>query len=266
MESPRGTTLQVAWALRIGVAMEFIGHGALGLGRTAAWTPYFAVLGIPRGPAIALMPYVGALDVALGLTVLLYPARGAILYMAAWGLCTAMVRPLAGESVWEAVERAGNFGAASALFLMAPGSGWGSWLRFRGFAALTGRLRGEVSWVLRLTTAGLLLGHGALGLFMQKPLLGAQYAAAGLHAAWGEPAIGAFEIALALAVLLRPGFGLLIFVFAWKIVTEALSPMAGSPAWVFVEHGGSYAAPLALALLNRGSPAAQSRDIRVSPA
>jgi hypothetical protein len=27
--------------------------------------------------------------------------------------------------------------------------------------------------------------------------------------------------------------------------------MAGSPMWVFVEHGGSYAAPLALALLVR---------------
>jgi hypothetical protein len=27
--------------------------------------------------------------------------------------------------------------------------------------------------------------------------------------------------------------------------------MAGSPIWVFIEHGGSYAAPLALALMVR---------------
>jgi hypothetical protein len=30
-----------------------------------------------------------------------------------------------------------------------------------------------------------------------------------------------------------------------------LAPMAGSPVWVFIEHGGSYAAPLALAMLVR---------------
>jgi hypothetical protein len=39
--------------------------------------------------------------------------------------------------------------------------------------------------------------------------------------------------------------------FAWKFATEALSPMAYSPVWGFIEHGGSNAAPLALALLGR---------------
>jgi hypothetical protein len=73
----------------------------------------------------------------------------------------------------------------------------------------------------------------------------------GLNGSSVEPLVGAFECALALAVLLRPGFGLLVFVLAWKFASEALSPMAGSPMWVFVEHGGSYAAPLALALLMR---------------
>ncbi len=71
----------------------------------------------------------------------------------------------------------------------------------------------------------------------------------GFHGAAVEPYIGAFECVLALAVLLRPGFGLLVFVVAWKLATEALSPMGGSPIWVFIEHGGSYAAPLVLALL-----------------
>ncbi len=43
--------------------------------------------------------------------------------------------------------------------------------------------------------------------------------------------------------------GLLLFVFAWKLGTEALRPLAGEPVWEFIERGGSYGAPLALAWL-----------------
>ena len=35
----------------------------------------------------------------------------------------------------------------------------------------------------------------------------------------------------------------------WKIATETLYLAAGAPLWEVVERGGSYAAPLALALL-----------------
>jgi len=41
----------------------------------------------------------------------------------------------------------------------------------------------------------------------------------------------------------------LIFVFAWKLGTEALRPLAGEALWEFIERGGSYGAPLALAWL-----------------
>jgi hypothetical protein len=231
--------------------MEFIGHGALGLGGVAAWTSYFAVAGIPKDTALHLMPIVGGLDVAMGLAVLLCPVRGVLLYMAAWGLATALLRPLAGESAWEAVERAGNYGTALALFLMAGGGAPGSWLRFERPGAYA-ELRPRIAWTLRLTTALLLAGHGALNLLVRKPVFGAQYGMLGLHAPWVEPAVGALECALAAAVLARPGFALLLFVLAWKLGTEALWPMAGSPLWVFIEHGGSYAAPLGLALLLRG--------------
>jgi hypothetical protein len=40
-----------------------------------------------------------------------------------------------------------------------------------------------------------------------------------------------------------------VFVFAWKLGTEALRPLAGEPIWEFIERGGSYGAPLALAWL-----------------
>ena len=81
----------LTWVLRVGVVMEFIGHGALGISRVAAWTSYFGVVGIPRDTALQLMPFVGLFDVALAVTVLFYPMRGVILYMAAWGLWTALL-------------------------------------------------------------------------------------------------------------------------------------------------------------------------------
>ena len=102
-------------------------------------------------------------------------------------------------------------------------------------------------WTLRLSTFALLLGHGALGILTRKALLAAHYSSIGLPGAAVEPWVGGFEMLLAVAVLAKPSVGLLVFVFAWKLATEVLNPIAGSLFWVFVEHGGSYAAPLALA-------------------
>ena len=56
---------------------------------------------------------------------------------------------------------------------------------------------------------------------------------------------------LAAAVAIRPMTGLLLFVAAWKLGTEFLFVTAGAPIWEFVERAGSYAAPLALAILMR---------------
>jgi hypothetical protein len=245
--------------------MEFVGHGALGMNGMAAWTSYFGVVGIHRETALHLMPIVGAFDVAMALAVLFRPMRGVVLYMAAWGLWTALLRPLAGESAWEAVERAGNYGVLCALFLLAKGGDWRSWFHFQLVDA-NGALRSRIAWILRLTTVLLLAGHGALNLLIRKPIFVTQYGMLGLHGAWVEPAVGAFELILALAVFLRPGFGLLLGVLAWKIATEALSPMAGSPLWVFIEHGGSYAAPLGLALLLRTREEPVAGFSRESPA
>jgi hypothetical protein len=60
---------------------------------------------------------------------------------------------------------------------------------------------------------------------------------------------GAFEILLAAVVIVRPSVSLLIFVAAWKLATESLFLTAGAPIWEIVERGGSYAAPIALAIV-----------------
>ena len=86
-------------------------------------------VGVPEGLAWRLMPVVGTVDVGLGLLVALRPARAALLYMALWGFWTALLRPLAGEPLWEFLERTPNWAVPLAL-LCARGVGrsWSEWL------------------------------------------------------------------------------------------------------------------------------------------
>jgi hypothetical protein len=71
---------------------------------------------------------------------------------------------------------------------------------------------------------------------------------------------------LAVLVLVRPRPALLLGVVCWKLGTELLYPIAGAPLWEFVERGGSYGAPLALAVLRarRAPSPAASHHARVA--
>ncbi|HTL68765.1 MAG TPA: hypothetical protein VL200_13970 [Lacunisphaera sp.] len=247
------------WILRLGLFFCFLGHGMLGLSKVAAWTSYFAVVGIGPDHALDLMPWVGVFDVALGIAALFFPIRWLVFYMFLWTLWTALLRPLAGESIWEAVERAGNYGVPFALFLLlTPGGSLNAWLR-GAFGPRTREL--ALHWTLRLTTVLLLFGHGMLNWAVLKPLFVKQYSVLGLPGLPVERGVGVFECLLALAVLIKPDSRMLVGIVVWKLATEILNPMAGSPIWVFIEHGGSYAAPLALAFL-----VARSRTAVSAPA
>jgi hypothetical protein len=236
------------WVLRIGAALCFIGHGAFGFITKAAWIPYFGVVGIPEPWAWQLMPVVGAIDVLAGMAMLFGPTRLPLIYMTAWALWTALLRPLAGESPFEALERAGNYGVPLALLVWSgvPRS-WRHLLedlpgRCRDPGALT-----TIRRVLQATTCLLLLGHGALGI-IATPALAGHYQALGLPGGV-SPLVGWLEILLAGFVAVRPTPGLLGFVAGWKLLSESLFLVAGAPIWEFVERSGSYAAPLALAIL-----------------
>ena len=252
---------RVQWCLRIGASACFIGHGAFGVITKAAWIPYFAVAGIPPDLAYTIMPVIGAVDIVMGIAVLLSPRPIVLLYMSVWALWTSLLRPLAGEPVFEAMERAGNYGVPLALLLLL---GWPR--TWRGwFRAPRGPRANPVTLarLLRLTTALLLFGHGALEAVTRKPLFATHYAALGLPAVIA-PVIGYTEMLVAVVVLVVPRPALLIAIAVWKIATETLFPIAGAPMWEFIERGGSYAAPLALALLlmHRGAspPNSQGRS------
>jgi hypothetical protein len=126
-----GATLH--WLLRVACGLEFVGHGAFGVITKAGWVPYYGVLGIPPAWAYKLMPLTGSVDIFLGLLVLLKPVRAALLYMALWGLWTALLRPLAGEPAWETIERAPNYLVPAAFLalrgLPAVWRDWRGWLR-----------------------------------------------------------------------------------------------------------------------------------------
>lgn len=236
------------WIFRVAAAMCFIGHGVFGILTKEAWVPFFGVVGLSRETAYSLMPLIGILDIGLGFAVLFQPMRAVLLYMTIWTIWTAALRPLTGDSVFEMLERAGNYGVPLAFLLfLGPIRSWREWIATATVPSLTAEREILVRRVLLLTIALLLIGHGGLAL-QQKSVLVEHASVLGLSAD-AVIATGWIEIAIAGLVLVAPRPSLLLGVVLWKTATELLFPVAGAPIWEFIERGGSYGAPLALAVL-----------------
>jgi len=111
------------WVLRIAVAGEFLGHGVFALQGKEGWFKYFNAVGITNTDTILTTLFVvGILDIALAVLVLVKPIRIAVLWMALWGLWTALIRwPLGPDPIWDFFERWANWGAPLALLLL---MGW----------------------------------------------------------------------------------------------------------------------------------------------
>jgi hypothetical protein len=206
-------------------------------------------VGIGRETARSLMPLVGTMDITVAFLVLWSPRLALLAWMVLWATWTAMLRPLSGESSWEALERAGNYGVALALLLLAVPRSWREWRRSASPLPDAPRWT-EARMLLAVVTALLFLGHGALALSL-KPGIEVNFAAvvpatSVAAVTWGS---GLIEVVLSLLILLRPSFPLAFGMAAWKILTESLFVPAGSPGWEVVERSGSYAAPLALGLI-----------------
>jgi hypothetical protein len=253
----RDSLFVVHWTLRVGAFACYVGHGAFGLITKAAWLPYFGVVGIPEAAAWRLMPIIGTFDIVMGILVLVRPMPVVLLYMTAWSVWTALLRPFTGEGWWEFLERAGNYGVPLAfLYWSRPGPRFHDWFAVIRVPTNPPPHPERLAWILRITTATLLIGHGGFGAFMRKAAWIDYFGAAGITPRMAEGAslialMGWFEIALGLLVLALPVPAVLIFVLVWKVGTELLRPLAGEPLWEFIERGGSYAAPLALLYVRR---------------
>ena len=255
------STPALSLGLRTGVALCFIGHGAFGIITKAAWLPYFGVVGIVEPAAWKLMPWVGATDITIGLLALIWPCRALFAWAAGWAVWTALLRPFSGQGWPEFFERAGNYGVPLGVLVMV-GLGGGWFCRLSGpWPVLTESMGRRLELVLRLTTCSLLAGHATCALILQKPALAHHYAVFFS----GDPAavltlVGWFELGLAAAVLGFRSTSLLLFVCAWKLGTESLFLTSGATTPIFevIECGGSYVAPLVLALLWRFPPVPSS--------
>ncbi|HXK41046.1 MAG TPA: hypothetical protein VJ046_03045 [Candidatus Paceibacterota bacterium] len=122
---------KIEWVLRIAVAGEFLGHGVFALQGRQAWVDWFSIFGISDASmATQLLFFIGLLDVILAFLILIKPVRLALLWMAFWGFWTALMRPIAGDSIFEFVERWANWGAPLALLLLVGWPrGWKDWLK-----------------------------------------------------------------------------------------------------------------------------------------
>ncbi len=103
------------WILRVGIFGEFLGHGIFAFTVKESWIKYFTAVGISEAGARTLMPLIGTLDIIVAVLVLIYPLRIILGWAALWGFWTALLRPIAGEPIWDFVERWANWAAPLAL-------------------------------------------------------------------------------------------------------------------------------------------------------
>lgn len=237
---------KIYYTLRVASGMCLIGHGVFGIITKAVWCNYLAVIGIGQDLAYQLMPVIGTIDVLMGISILFFPVRAVVLWLAVWGLATAAMRPLSGEPFAELLERAGNFGAPLALFILCPPSGgWKNWFeKMRPPVSISKGTLKILTITLQAAACVLLVGHGWLNLMEKKGLM-AQYSTLGFSNVHNVALFaGIFEIAAAIVIVVKPLRPLIMLFLIWKISTELFYPQWGMLE--FIERGGSYGVLLAL--------------------
>lgn len=106
------------WLLRIGVFGTFLGHGIFALQVKQSWIPLLTVFGFSESTATTLLPLIGSMDIAVALFALLLPLRIILLWATFWAFATALARPIAGDPIWDFVERSANWAAPLALLAL----------------------------------------------------------------------------------------------------------------------------------------------------
>ncbi len=106
------------WVLRIGVFGAFLGHGIFALGVKQGWIPLITSFGLSEATAIAILPLIGIMDIVVAFLVLIQPIRIVLIWATLWALATAVARPIAGDPIWDLVERTANWAAPLALLVL----------------------------------------------------------------------------------------------------------------------------------------------------
>jgi hypothetical protein len=235
---------KIHYTLRVAAAMCFIGHGSFGIITKPIWCNYFAVLGIAKQMAFALMPWLGSFDILCGLVLLFYPVRAIPLWLVIWGLITASLRPLSGEPFAELIERAGNYGAPLALLILSGGFNRNIFSRIDPDESVSYKSLHHTKVFLQMIVFFLLVGHGWLNIIEKKSLI-QQYTSLGFSNPQNTAiVVGILEIIAAITLLVSPIRPLVFLLILWKIGSEFFYPHYELFEWV--ERGGSYGCLIAL--------------------
>lgn len=95
--------------LRFGISGMFLGHGVVALLVEERWIPYFSVVGLGREVAVTLLPLIGMMDILISFIILYKPTKPLLIWCTILTVITTLIRPLSGESIWEAIQRTGNW-------------------------------------------------------------------------------------------------------------------------------------------------------------
>lgn len=106
------------WVLRIGVFGLFFGHGFFAIQGNVKWIPFLEIVGFSHKLASQILPIIGMLDILVAISVLIKPLRPILMWAVFWAFLTALMRPIAGGSIIDFVERAGNWATPMALLLI----------------------------------------------------------------------------------------------------------------------------------------------------
>ncbi len=110
---------KIEWVLRIALFGEFLGHGVFAIQQKESFIKLLtAMTGITGPLAGNLLFTVGIVDIAIAILALVYPFRLMLMYASLWGFLTALARPVAGEPIWDFVERWANWGVPLALLFV----------------------------------------------------------------------------------------------------------------------------------------------------
>jgi hypothetical protein len=110
---------KIEWILRVALFGEFLGHGVFAIQLKPRFVEMLtAMTGIAGQSANNLLLTIGAVDVTIAILALVYPFRLMLVWATVWGVMTALARPIAGDPIWDFVERWPNWGVPFALLFL----------------------------------------------------------------------------------------------------------------------------------------------------
>ncbi len=112
---------KIEWILRVALFGEFLGHGIFALQLKARFIEMliasFGFVGVTLTTGVAnnIMYVIGGADILTAIFALVFPFRLLLVWASVWAFSTALARPIAGDPLWDFVERWANVGVPLAL-------------------------------------------------------------------------------------------------------------------------------------------------------